>query len=104
MHVYHDSLYVKELFEDYPIEECLSVYNRAVEQIHEDRLWDLFILEVEHGKFQGNFEKYKKMNQDMSKNKKMKDSEKEIIRNNTEELRRKMSQTKGTIISISGLK
>ena len=104
MYVYKDYNYVKYLFEDIPFEEALEIYLQADEQIHDERLWSLFLLSVEHGQYKGTFEEFKAKNKGMNKSKNMTNSQKEEIKSNTEDLREKIKKANATKVNVKNLK
>lgn len=104
MNMYKDYTYVKYVYEDVPMEEAFDIYLKVLEQINENRLWDLFKLELEHNGFSGTFEQYKRNKQNTVKNNKMDEIEKDRIRNNVSDIRQNMNKSQGVRVSIANLK
>lgn len=57
---YHDFEYVKYIL-NLPYNEGLELYNLCIGRFNDNQLWDIFLVEVMRGAFEGSFEDYKKM-------------------------------------------
>lgn len=77
MYIYHDIKYVEYIF-NLPWQEGLSLYNKCIGRLndienknHEDRIFLLYLFELEHCEYKGNFEDYKNIQKIEAENKNM---------------------------------
>lgn len=88
MYVYNDWNYVNYVF-GLPYEEGLNVYalcigrlNDIIEDKNDNKIWDLYLFDLQYNGFEGSFEDYRKSQEIKQENKKMnkEDAEKEYDR------------------------
>lgn len=105
MYVYKDYNYVRYVWEEMPIEEALEVYEQANDQLLEERLWEMYLLEVQHGGYKGNFEEYKAKNKGLNQTRSMTPEQAKKIEENTKSTREKIrNANKKTVVNIKSLK